>query len=138
MTLQRSLSNGGLPFLYHHGYFSVPYRLHVGKRQTMSPISEAEFLTQIKALAYLNHWSCHHSQPSLTRRGQYITTGSAGFPDLVLAHEERGLIFAELKTSKGKASDAQLSWLRILHPHAECYLWRPDDLTFIGQRLASK
>jgi len=104
----------------------------------MSPISEAEFLTQIKALAYLNHWSCHHSQPSLTRRGQYITTGSAGFPDLVLAHPERGVIFAELKTDKGKTTTAQDGWIRALGPHVECYLWRPSDLDFIAQRLASK
>lgn len=102
----------------------------------MSPISEAEFLTQIKALAYLNHWSCHHSQPSLTRRGQYITTGSAGFPDLVLAHEQRGLIFAELKTEKGKASVTQLNWIRTLSPHAECYLWRPSMLPAIALRLS--
>jgi hypothetical protein len=88
-------------------------------------------------LAYLHHWTVHHSQPSMTKTGRYITTGSPGFPDLVLAHEQRGLIFAELKTSKGKASEAQLSWLRILHPHAECYLWRPADLTFIAGRLAS-
>ena len=102
----------------------------------MTPISEAAFLQQVKSLAYVNHWSFHHSQPSLTRRGKYITTGSAGFPDLVLAHEQRGLIFAELKTSKGKASDAQLTWLRTLHPHAECYLWRPEDLDAIALRLS--
>jgi hypothetical protein len=23
-----------------------------------------------------------------------------------------------------------------LHPHAECYLWRPSDITFIAQRLS--
>jgi hypothetical protein len=65
-----------------------------------------------------------------------MTGGSAGFPDLVLCHEQRGLIFAELKTDKGKASDQQLAWLRTLHPHAECYLWRPSDITFIAQRLS--
>jgi hypothetical protein len=102
----------------------------------MNAISEASFLTQVKALAYQYGWSLHHSQPSMTRTGRYITTGAAGFPDLVLAHIERGLVFAELKTEKGKASDSQLSWLRTLHPHAECYLWRPSDLTFIAQRLS--
>jgi hypothetical protein len=138
MTHQKSLFNGGLSFFHCDDYSNRILWVLYRQRQSVSPISEADFLTQVKALAYLNHWSCHHSQPSLTRRGQYITTGSAGFPDLVMAHEERGLIFAELKTSKGKASEAQLSWLRTLHPHAECYLWRPDDLTFIAQRLASK
>jgi len=102
----------------------------------MIAMSEASFLTQVKALAYQYGWSVHHSQPSMTRTGRYITTGAAGFPDLVLAHVERGLVFAELKTEKGKASDSQLSWMRTLHPHAECYLWRPSDLTFIAQRLS--
>jgi hypothetical protein len=102
----------------------------------MTPISEASFQQQVKALAYLHGWLLHHSQPSMTRTGRYITTGSTGFPDLVMAHEQRGLIFAELKTEKGKASDAQLNWLRTLHPHAECYLWRPSDIDFIAQRLS--
>ena len=103
----------------------------------MIDISEASFLQQVKALAYIHHWTVHHSQPSMTKTGRYITTGSPGFFDLVLAHEQRGLIFAELKTRTGKASDAQLTWMRIVHPHAEVYLWRPEDLPAIEQRLAS-
>jgi hypothetical protein len=101
----------------------------------MIAISEASFLQQVKALAYIHKWSLHHSQPSMTRTGRYITTGSVGFPDIVMAHETKGLIFAELKTSKGRASEAQLHWLRTLHPHAECYLWRPSDLDYIAERL---
>jgi hypothetical protein len=103
----------------------------------MTPISEASFLQQVKALSYLHGWLLHHQAPMRTPRGNIITGGSAGYPDLCMAHEQRGLIFAELKTEKGKASEAQLNWLRTLHPHAECYLWRPSDLTFIAQRLAS-
>ena len=102
----------------------------------MIAISEASFLAQVKALAFQYGWSVHHSQPSMTRTGRYITTGAAGFPDLVMCHEQKGLLFAELKTEKGKASDAQHTWMRILHPHTECYLWRPSDLTFIAQRLS--
>ena len=103
----------------------------------MTPISEASFLQQVKGLAYIHGWDCHHAQPSMTRTGRYITTGAAGFPDLVLAHKVKGLIFAELKTAKGKTSIAQEHWLTILHPHAECYIWRPEDLHLIEQRLAS-
>jgi hypothetical protein len=103
----------------------------------MNDISEQSFLQQIKALAYIHHWTVHHSQPSMTKTGRYITTGSPGFFDLVLAHEQRGLIFAELKTRTGKASEAQLTWMRIVHPHAEVYLWRPEDMDFISKRLAS-
>ena len=116
-------------------HLTVHVRLPSWQRP-MTPISEASFLVQVKALAFQFGWSMHHSQPSMTRTGRYITTGATGFPDLVLAHEQRGLIFAELKTDKGKASEAQLQWLRTLHPHAECYLWRPSDITFIAQRLS--
>jgi hypothetical protein len=48
----------------------------------MTPISEASFLQQVKGLAYIHGWDCHHAQPSMTRTGRYITTGAAGFPDL--------------------------------------------------------
>jgi hypothetical protein len=102
----------------------------------MTPISEASFLQQVKALAYIHGWSLHHSQPSMTRTGRYITTGAAGFPDLVLCHEQKGLIFAELKTEKGWASAKQISWMGILAPHAECYLWRPSMLPSIALRLS--
>ena len=103
----------------------------------MTPISEASFLQQVKALAYIHGWDCHHAQPSMTRTGRYITTGAAGFPDLVLAHKIKGLIFAELKSEKGRTSDAQEHWLEILMPHVECYVWRPFDLLEIERRLAS-
>ena len=102
----------------------------------MTPISEASFLQQVKSLAYLHGWLFHHSQPSMTRTGRYITTGAKGFVDIVMAHEKRGLIFAELKTERGRASESQQTWMRTLHPHAECYLWRPSDLSFITQRLS--
>ena len=103
----------------------------------MTPISEASFLQQVKALAYLHGWAFHHATPSMTSKGKWITTGAVGFPDLVLAHRARGLIFAELKTEKSKnITDAQIDWYRRIHPHAEMYLWRPSDLDFIAQRLS--
>jgi hypothetical protein len=102
----------------------------------MIPISEAAFLQQVKALAYIHGWAVHHSQPSLTRRGKYITTGAPGFVDLVMAHRQRGLIFAELKTSKGRTSPAQDDWMQRIEPFAECYLWRPEHLKDIEYRLS--
>jgi hypothetical protein len=102
----------------------------------MIPISEASFLQQLKALAYLHGWAFHHSTPSMTSKGRWITTGSPGFVDCVLAHKVRGVIFAELKTEKGKTTAAQDDWLERLSPHVECYLWKPSDLDFIAQRLS--
>ena len=102
----------------------------------MIPISEASFLQQVKALAYLHGWAFHHATPSMTSKGRWLTTGSPGFPDVVLAHPERGVIMAELKTTKGKTTTAQDGWMRALAPHVECYLWRPEDLTDIERRLS--
>ena len=71
----------------------------------------------------------------MTRSGRYLTTGSPGFPDLVLAGE-RGFILAELKTDTGRVSPAQMTWLKACNPHVECYVWRPRDLPEIHERLA--
>ena len=70
----------------------------------------------------------------MTRTGRYLTTGSAGFPDLVLAGE-RGFILAELKTDTGRVSPQQVEWLKACDPHVECYIWRPKDLPEITARL---
>jgi hypothetical protein len=104
----------------------------------MKGISEASFMSQVKALAYQYGWSLHHAQPSMTRTGRYITTGSPGFPDIVMAHPKGGLIFAELKTEIGKLSYAQMNWRAMLVPHAECYVWRPRDLQTIAERLGAR
>jgi hypothetical protein len=49
-----------------------------------------------------------------------------GFPDLVLIHRTNGrLIFAELKSEKGRIRPEQQVWLETLGIHHESYLWRP-------------
>ena len=52
-----------------------------------------------------------------------------GFPDLVLVRPPR-LIFAELKSSKGKLTVEQKEWLAVLAliPGVEVYIWKPEDL----------
>ena len=104
----------------------------------MIPVSEAAFLQQVKALAQVHGWAFHHSTPTQTAKGRWLTSGSAGFPDVVMAHRARGVIFAELKTDKtsSKTTPAQDDWLERLGAHAECYLWRPSDIHFIAERLA--
>ena len=92
-------------------------------------------MSQVKALAFTYGWMAHHAQPSMTRTGRYLTTGSAGFPDLVLAHDKRGFILAELKTDIGRVSKQQVEWLTACDPHVECYIWRPRDLPEIQARL---
>ena len=102
----------------------------------MTPISEASFLQQVKALAYIHGWDCHHASPTQTAKGRWLTSGAVGFPDLVLCHKIKGLIFAELKSAKGKPTDSQLDWMARIGPYAECYLWRPEDLKDIERRLS--
>lgn len=64
----------------------------------------------------------------------------AGFPDLVLVHQTSGrIIFAELKSEKGKLSMAQHAWIAALRgvegrikailgfSPVEVYRWRPRD-----------
>jgi hypothetical protein len=102
----------------------------------MTGISEQAFLQQVKSLAYIYGWAFHHQAPMRTPRGNIITGGSVGFPDIVMAHKIRGVIFAELKTDKGKTTAAQDDWLERLQPHVECYLWRPCDIEFISTRLS--
>lgn len=50
-----------------------------------------------------------------------------GWPDLCLCRGDR-LIFAELKSERGKVTPDQRMWLQALErTGAETYLWRPAD-----------
>ena len=53
----------------------------------------------------------------------------AGFPDLCMVRGSR-LVFAELKTDKGKVTLDQQVWLDALRASGKCevYLWRPSDI----------
>jgi len=83
-------------------------------------MTEAQFMAQVRQLARVCHWQCYHTNRS--------DRSDPGFPDLVMVRGNR-LIFAELKTAKGKLSLPQKEWLASLKrvPDIEVYLWRPDD-----------
>lgn len=58
-----------------------------------------------------------------------------GWPDLVLCRPPE-LIFAELKTDRGRVTAAQQEWLdRLAACGMEVYVWRPRDLDAIHRRL---
>lgn len=86
------------------------------------PLSEAAFQQQVTDYATLCGWRWTHTPDS--RRVQ----GTPGFPDLVLA---RGftLIFAELKTERGRVRPEQTNWINALRwAHGKhVYIWRPSD-----------
>ena len=106
-------------------------------------ITEEQFQSQVIELARYSGWKCAHFRGVRIQRKNgtvYYQTpvqaDGAGFPDLVLLRPPR-IIYAELKSDKGRASPEQDEWLRAL---AECsgnevYLWRPRDLDEIENVL---
>jgi len=100
-------------------------------------MSERLFQDKVEQIAKMNGWLIFHPSPHQVRPGVFRSDGK-GFPDLVLAHRERGLIFAELKTAEGKLSLEQTKWLNYLAPWVEQYVWRPAQLEMIAERLGRK
>ena len=104
----------------------------------MPPRSEAAFQIEVVALATTFGWMVSHQRPAkVGDRWMTAITGDVGFPDLVLAHPTKGVIYAELKSRTGKLAPAQAKWRDALQgAGAEWYLWRPDDLKPIMRRLS--
>lgn len=91
-------------------------------------ISESEFMAQVKQLAELRGFMVYHTHDS--RRSD------PGMPDLILCRPPR-LIFAEIKSERGRFSYHQAVWLAMLDecPPVEVYTWRPDDWSRIEEVL---
>lgn len=106
----------------------------------IATLSEAEFQEMIVARARVRGWSVHHD------RGDYrkAIAGDPGFPDLVLAKKGR-VLFIEVKSARGGATDAQKHWLTQLNPgwdfpdkldsELHVAIWRPADWPHIQQIL---
>jgi len=92
-------------------------------------ILEKDFQQMVLNVARPCGWLAYHTYDS--RRSD------PGFPDLTLVRGER-LLFAELKTVKGRLSDTQEHWLALLTkvPCTEVYLWRPTDWDAIVETLS--
>ena len=101
-------------------------------------MSERDLKNQIIAFARSHGWLVHHDLPSQRANGSWATTnqGDSGYPDLVLVHpgntakEQPGtIVYAELKTARGKLSAAQEQWLDALTAAGQrAVVWRPQDL----------
>lgn len=89
--------------------------------------SEKEWQWRVRNFAESRGWRCYHTWLSVR--------SDIGFPDLVLV---RGaVIFAELKTERGKVTAAQQEWLDALRAAGqEAFVWRPRDWPLIQERLA--
>ncbi|MCR4338797.1 MAG: VRR-NUC domain-containing protein [Gemmatimonadaceae bacterium] len=96
---------------------------------TLADLPEKEWQAQVVQLARTLGWRHFHAYRS--------TKSPAGFPDLTLVRER--IIFVELKTERGKLTDAQKDWIEaLLHAGAEAYVWRPADLDRAGRILAQR
>ena len=81
-------------------------------------LTERDWQRQVLDLATLQRWTWYHTHDS--RRSP------AGFTDLVLVRDR--VIFAELKTDKGRLTTEQLCWQHLLrNAGAEVHVWRPRD-----------
>lgn len=111
----------------------------------MTPLgfeSEASFQSSVIRIARDWGWLVHHVMPARLPSGKRATAlqGHRGFPDLVLAHEKRGVILAELKTDRGRLSQDQRDWIEALNlgfiqRDPSVALWRPQDMPAIINRL---
>lgn len=108
-------------------------------------MSEKAFQASVVEYARLKGWKVahHHDSRRQVRPGVLVgDSDAAGLPDLLLCREER-LSFVELKTEKGRLSQAQVDWLTSLErveaqpgSTVAVYLWRPSDWPTIETVLA--
>ena len=92
-------------------------------------ISERDFREQIRHLCKVFGWKFYFTWLAIH--------SPKGFPDLVLRSVERKrIIFAELKTEKGKVTPSQQEWHDdLIACGQEAYLWRPSDFDEIVEIL---
>lgn len=100
------------------------------------PPSEAEWQAQVVQLANMGGWRHMHVRRTIGKGNRWTTgTSVAGWPDLTLWKADR-LIFAELKTDKGKVTADQRAILDSLEAAgADVYVWRPSDADHVAQVL---
>jgi len=102
-------------------------------------MTERDFQRAVTETADWLGWKVFHPSPTPANYGSgtvWMTAGSHGFPDLVLAHKKHGVLFVELKTDSGRLSTLQMQWLHTLvDGGAEAYVWRPSMMPQIVERL---
>ena len=91
---------------------------------------EDALLQNVIRMAKLFGWTVYHARPAMNRSGRWSTPtqGDIGFPDIAMVRNGR-VIFAELKSMRGRLSPEQHNWLAELSKSVACetYTWRPTD-----------
>ena len=91
-----------------------------------APVSEKRWMWKVIRHAEARGWRYYHVINA--------TMAPPGWPDLVLVRER--VIFAELKTRKGKLTRDQESWLKSLRDaRAEVYVWLPKHWPEVERTL---
>jgi hypothetical protein len=103
---------------------------HAPPRGYRGQLSEKAFQQSVVDLARLLGWRVYHTHDS--RKSE------PGFPDLVLAHPNRGVLFRELKTNTGILSPSQAEFITVLQmAGADAATWRPMDWDRIERELGA-
>ena len=104
-------------------------------------MTETDLLNIVLDLAKLYGWHTAHFRPAMTAQGwrTAVQGDGKGWPDLTMVKGSR-LLFAELKSEKGKISPEQQLWLDKLAEidGSEVYVWRPAHIDEIAKILAPK
>jgi hypothetical protein len=102
-------------------------------------VTERLWQEKVIQIASTAGWDAHH-----VRAGKYgniyKTDGLAGMPDLILiGRKGQGIIFAELKTAKGKLMPVQEARIaQLLTNGCEVHIWRPADEQKVIDRLSRR
>ncbi len=111
------------------------------ERISASGLAERDFERQVLELARLCGWRTAHFRPARTSKGWRtpVSGDGAGFPDIVLCRPPL-VLFAELKSERGKLRPEQREWLEILGrcEGVEARLWRPRDFEEIERTLCKR
>lgn len=92
-------------------------------------IPEKDFRQQVVDLARFTGWRVYWTW--------YSKNSPAGFPDLVLCRFH--VLYRELKTEKGRVTEAQKEWLSALSAAGQdAKVWRPSDWPEIESTLARR
>lgn len=102
-------------------------------------LKEADFQKRVVQYAQRRLWLVAHT-PRANPEGRWRTPVSAdakGEPDLRMVRDDR-LVYAELKSQKGRLRPDQERWIErlLLVPGIEVYVWRPADWDEIVRLLA--
>lgn len=102
-------------------------------------LTEREFQGVVVEYAHLRGWRVHHTRPARTEAGwRTPIQGDEGFPDLVLARRGE-VIFAELKSQRGRLTQAQAGWGMALQNPGRLWhrwvVWQPSDWPEIYEAL---